>query len=532
MDSREPNFSEPVVGIFDRNNQFPDLGSDSFTHVSCQLDKSVDKQKLKKLVSDFGNAQNLLITVEMPGRKAAATSENVLSEVLDGDYDAKIDAFCEALKVSGKKVYVRWNPEMEVPVKIYPWQYQAPADYIKAFNHFAKQAKKAFPGIQIVWGAAGYPGADEYYPGSENVDFMTIMLNGKSEKESTAFPDVKDLYTNLKRKIQRMRVADKPILVLAAGDLQKDEDLKTQLTKAINETKKEAVILYSDFDNGNALANNARTSKPLVGVYDPKEIIVKSGLVGVEHIFVDLGSVQSGQFEQGLNAIAARKHDAIVSIEPWRDNKSRKDSSVLLNVINGVYDAEFSEIYRVIGNSKQTVYLRFAHEMEIPIHRYAWQSQDPVLYIKAFRYFMDFNKSNGKNIKKVWGPAGDRGSMEWWPGAKYVDYVSIAIYGLPDKGITDPEKQESFESIYNRKNHRMRFTGKPIFVTEFGVKGREEYQAKWMKNAARVINTHKEIFGVCYFNLEDNPKVWGDIPAPDWSLSKATFSGFVDALQE
>jgi beta-mannanase len=138
--------------------------------------------------------------------------------------------------------------------------------------------------------------------------------------------------------------------------------------------------------------------------------------------------------------------------------------------------------------------------MEIPIHRYTWQSQDPVVYINAYRYFMLFNKNQPTNICKVWGPAGDRGSIDWWPGNDVVDFISIAIYGLPDKNITDYNKQELFSDIFSRKFYRMRFAGKPIFITEFGVKGPKEYQNKWMKNAAETLKNNKNVFGVISIN--------------------------------
>jgi beta-mannanase len=170
--------------------------------------------------------------------------------------------------------------------------------------------------------------------------------------------------------------------------------------------------------------------------------------------------------------------------------------------------------------------------MEIPIARYPWQSQDPVEYIKSFRYFMTFKDSLPESLKRVWGPAGDRGSIEWWPGNDVVDLMSIAIYGLPDKNITNPKKQESFSSIFNRKIWRLRFIDKPLFITEFGVKGPEEFQTKWLEDAAIIIRDNPQIIGVNYFNMTDTPKAWGKIKPPDWSISKKTFHHFLDALKK
>ncbi|CAG5010129.1 hypothetical protein DYBT9275_04650 [Dyadobacter sp. CECT 9275] len=523
-DSLDSTSHEPVIGTFELNEQKMTY---SFSHYFLKLDKHADAGSINKLIAQIPQAEHLIITILMPGTDFASVP-NLLEEVREGDYDAKIEAFCLALAKRSGTIYLRWNPEMEVPVKLHPWQYQAPNDYIEAFNHFCKLAKSVFPAVKFVWGPAGYPGSDEYWPGPAFVDYISVTINGKSESAATAFPDVKDLEENVRRKIQRMRMFGKPVLVINAGT-GSEADLKAALAKAAAGTRLNAKLLYQTQDTASTSKVTQRGA-PLVGVYDPKELLVNSGLIGAEHVFVDLINVQNGQFERDFNAIVSRQHDVIVSVEPWHNAAVKKDSNVLSNVINGIYDAEFAEIYRVLSTSKRTVYLRFAHEMEIPIHRYAWQSQDPVLYIKAFRYFMHFNGSKNRRIKKVWGPAGDRGAIEWWPGDDVVDYISIAIYGLPDKNITDPEQQESFETVYNRKRYRMRLVKKPIFITEFGVKGPEDFQKRWLEKAAKIIGNAPEIKGVSYFNLVDNPKVWGDIPAPDWSVSKQTFQHFVKTL--
>lgn len=145
---------------------------------------------------------------------------------------------------------------------------------------------------------------------------------------------------------------------------------------------------------------------------------------------------------------------------------------------------------------------------------------------------MNFKGELPSNIKRVWGPAGDRGSIEWYPGNDVVDVMSIAIYGLPDKNITDPNMQESFKTIFNRKTRRVRFIDKPLFITEFGVKGPEDYQTNWLEGAAKVLREHPGVLGVNYFNMSDTPKAWGDIKPPDWSITKQTLHHFYNTLNQ
>ena len=521
-------FAEPVIGFYTRNNKDNIEGATNFQHFAINITEQTSDEVIQQTLANLSSAKSSLITIKTLG----SGQENILQKFVDGSFDAKIKTICNSLAETKQPVYLRWNPEMEVPVTLYPWQFQSSALYSDAFRRFAKLTKQLLPNAKVVWGPAGYPGAEEYWPGNDVVDLISVTINGKSELQATGYPRTKDMTVLLKRKIHRMRFMDKPILILGAEDTSTNNLAREFLPAASKEIEREQATIYSTIasDSSSSGTVAGRTAKPVIGVYDPKQLLLTTEPVKVEHLFIDLGNIEDGFFLKEFKTITARKHDIILTVEPWKDNNYRKGDNVLVNTINGTYDPIFKKLYSVLASTKQTVYLRFAHEMEIPIERYPWQSQDPVVYSKAFRHFMNYDSLKLKNVKRIWGPAGDRGSIEWWPGGDVVDYISIAIYGLPDKNITDPKKQESFSTIYARKHHRMRFAHKPIFVTEFGVKGPEELQIKWLDDAANVINNHPEIVGACYFNLADNPKAWGKIAAPDWSINRNTFISFTKEL--
>ncbi|TLU98214.1 hypothetical protein [Dyadobacter luticola] len=522
--SVEIPFHEPVLAVYNRFSNSKNLPDTSTEHISILLDKAATAGFFSELGQQLSSKKTVIVTVKLTG----PSDGSLLPAVVGGSYDKAFAQLFETFKKHTSAVFVRLNPEMEVPVKTYPWQYQSSQAYADAFRHFAKLCKVAAPNVQLVWSPAGYPGTEEYYPGDEFTDLISITLKSDLEKWLEAYPPYPDLQTEVKRKIHRVRFMPKPVIILGKEAL-KTDSAKAAIEEGLAQVRREASIIYSTAVFKNINKNPARANTPIVGVYDPKLLLTGSASVNAEHIFIDLAHIQTGSFQKELSAILKRKHVPIISFEPWRDQKVRKDTNVLRNTINGVYDEEFKKLYGILKASGSVVYLRFAHEMEIPIHRYAWQIQDPVLYIKAFRYFMELGGRDEK-IKRVWGPAGDRGSMEWWPGEDVVDFVSIAIYGLPDKNITDPKMQESFSTIYERKFHRVGFSGKPIFVTEFGVKGPEDYKQKWIEDAAELIKKHKEIAGISYFNLADNPEAWGDIPAPDWSIQRSTFETFIQKL--
>jgi len=520
---------EPVLAIFYKNGKVSAVENGNVLHYKAVLKNTGiwSKGSFEEAMKDH----DLLITVET-WLKGWSGNKNVLQEISGGHFDENIRKLGEKIAASKHKIYIRWAPDMEVPAMEYPWQFQSSAYYCSTFNYFARKIKQYAPKAFIVWGPSGYPGDTEYWPGNKEVDLASITLGSRSEYNLNVYPRDKTIPAMLKHKLHRLRFIDKPVLIIKGSELPafnfQQQWLKDQ--KNYMETFKSTV--YS-IDNYTDTGETKPFRKHLkIGVFDPNRKLVAQNFIQVEHIFTDWGEIQRGDFEKKFLEVINRRHEPIVTMEPWREINGTEDRRVLTKILAGKYDAEIRKLFRIISIAKSTVYLRWMHEMEIPIYRYSWQSQDPVMYINTFRYFMQFEGGPGKNVRKIWGPAGDRGSIDFWPGDDVVDYISIAIYGLPDKNITDPAKQETFRAAFERKFRRMRFSDKPLFITEFGVKGPEEFQDKWLKGAAETIKHYPQVFGICYFNLQDNPKAWGSIKAPDWSITSNSMRRFADALKK
>lgn len=524
--------SEPVLAVFSFK---PDTSGElisTFRHYRVRLTKRVDWEKVANEITQFSDSIPTMITVETWGEGLYDSYKlNPMGGLLKGNYDDAIKALCTQVIGKRDNIYIRFNPEMEVPVKRYPWQLYGGIFYIEAYRHFSELCKAFAPKVKLVWGTAGYPGVMEYYPGDDVVDAAAIIAKSESEMALEVYPKDYPIDYDIFRRLHRLRFIDKPIFVLGSLLTPKDSITSSLLTSFENKIAKYDSTVYSTANFSRPLGPiKGPVTKLEIGLYDPQELLNKEKAVTVEHLFVDFENLKNGSFEKRFQEVISREHDIIVTFEPFRNPNQAVDFEVLQNVSLGKYDQEIKHLYRIIANTERLVYLRYAHEMEIPITRYPWQSQDPIHYINSFRYFMTFPETEISNIKRVWGPAGDRGSLEWWPGNDVVDIVSIAIYGLPDKNITDPEKQESFETIFNRKNWRFRFLNKPIFITEFGVKGPEEYQTKWLERAAEVIGQNPQLIGVNYFNMSDTPKAWGEIKPPDWSITKKSFLSFTETL--
>lgn len=477
------------------------------------------------LRTTLATGRPVVITVETWPRYNLLSrgSDNVLEQILAGDFDRQIHKLGQLVTSARQPVWLRLNPFMELPEQRFPWQFQKPQAWIDSYNHIAEHLHTLAPAARVVWSPCGYPGDSEYWPGAEHTEAIAITLDHTACcRDSIAI--------NLRQKMHRLRFMDKPVLIF--GHPESSACFSHQLLTEIDNLRaRYAATIYSPDHHRVQQGERPRRRELQLGLYDPQLELTGTAEVTAEHLFTDWGEIQNGAFADKFAAVQRRRHDVIVTMEPWRDTTGVDDPQVLAHVVAGRYDREIAALYRILARARERVYLRWAHEMEIPITRYPWQSQDPVTWILAYRYFMLFDARQPGHLFRVWGPAGDRGSIDFWPGSDVVDYISIAIYGLPDKDIEDHTRQESFAKIFQRKSWRMRFFPKPFFITEFGIKGPEEYQSAWLQEAAAVLNAEHSVFGVSYFNLHDNPEVWGNIPAPNWSISQETWKNFTAALQ-
>ena len=531
----EEDKMEPVLARFSFQSGTPNCLINSYRHFKVRIYDIKNWKVDRRAIGQIADSIPLLITIETRLEKVIPSFEgNLLEEITKGRFDEEIQKLCSQFVGTRTNVYFRFDPEMEVPVNGYPWQQYGGMLYIDAFRHFASLCKIYAPQVKQMWGPAGYPGAMEYYPGDDLVDAASVTIKSESEKSLKVYPTNYDIAYDLFRRLHRLRFINKPVFVLGSRQIEVDSVDEKVISFINHRIDEQRAIAYSEenFIRKDSILDKNQTGKFEFGLYDPQSLLNNEKPVTVEHLFADFGNLNDGTFQEAFRKVVQRGHHVIVTFEPFRNPSGKIDLHVLQNVFAGKYDKPISQLYSILMSTDQIVYLRYAHEMEIPITRYPWQSQDPVDYILSFRYFMTFQHPQPQNIRRVWGPAGDRGSLEWWPGNDVVDFISMAIYGLPDKNITDPEKQESFSTIFNRKFWRFRFVDKPIFITEFGVKGPENFQTQWLVAAAKVIRENPQVVGINYFNMTDTPQAWGEIKPPDWSISKVSFYTFLQNLKE
>jgi len=508
------NKDEKVMGILYRDNPAFYDTIQNFTHLVLRLNNDNSLTTGNKLIREIPENQNILLSIEFWGNKYLRIYKNdPLQEIINGSLDEKLQQIYDSLLNSNRKIFVSINPEMELWSFNFPW-YDC-FKYIEAYRHVALFWQNE--NLKFIWGHSGFHGSERFYPGDDVVDFISFTLgttNTNYRKE-------------VNRNLHRLRFFNKPNMIFTFENSYDNKLIYNNVIAEIDSISKYQNIAYND-----SLWKNSdhfiKDSKFLIGVHDPRKLLTSDPAISIEHIFISFDHIPSGELKRRLDDTFSRNHDVILTVEPWSE---KPDSNILVNIINGKYDSIIHRMYKDISDKNHTVYLRFAHEMEIPVTRYPWQSQDPLTYIRAFRHFMQFPKLFPENVKRVWGPAGDPGSPDFYPGDDVVDYVSIAVYALPDKNITDYKKQFTFSNMFTFKTSNVRFINKPIFITEFGVKGPEEFKSLWLEDAARILNKNAQVIGVNYFNMSDTPGAWGEIKEPDWSITPKTLHSFLDVLE-
>ena len=210
-------FYEPILGIYNKPETSSKQELKNLQHFTITWKNTglwFDDTALEKsLATDNG----VFLTVETWAKNSffSRASDNIIERVLAGEFDKKTKQLGEILSKTQKPIFVRWNPAMELPEYQYPWQFQSPPEYIKAFNHFAKQLKQEAPNVKIVWGPSGYPGDSEYWPGEKLVDYISISLSEKKQTDSSTIHQT--TVQEIKEKIHRMRFMNKPILILGTN---------------------------------------------------------------------------------------------------------------------------------------------------------------------------------------------------------------------------------------------------------------------------------------------------------------------------
>lgn len=173
------------------------------------------------------NARLPIITLEPWARSTDLVQKGdpFLIKVIGGEYDAEINTVCGAMANSGE-ILIRWGHEVEVVNGRYPWSGTSHAVYIDAYKHFVELCKKSSANLKFVWSPAGDPGAEQYWPGADYVDYVGISVYSYDVWELAQGHAQRSFADIAGPKLKRVAGYNKPIIVIEMG-VTGSEDYKT-----------------------------------------------------------------------------------------------------------------------------------------------------------------------------------------------------------------------------------------------------------------------------------------------------------------
>jgi cellulose synthase (UDP-forming) len=244
---------------------------------------------------------------------------------------------------------------------------------------------------------------------------------------------------------------------------------------------------------------------PNIGIYNPTFNVPETEKRHIQHSFIDWR--EDHYFALVMARSVQTGNVPLITIEPRGDEDGQK---LLSDIISGVYDQRLSDLARVLSASKNTAYIRFAHEMDLA-NLYPWGARDSELYIKAYRYVADhLREHNPSNVQMVWSPAGNNGSEAYYPGDEYVDVIGTTI--LYDEYWYGPYSLPSFDDIASKRKWLQAY-GKPVWIVEFGA-GKANRENQKLLIADALENYGQLGFAaLVYLNLKD-----ANIVGPDYGL--------------
>lgn len=244
--------------------------------------------------------------------------------------------------------------------------------------------------------------------------------------------------------------------------------------------------------------------EPDIGMYNAKIQTPESTAPYVEHSFVNWQD--SHYFAYVLAKTAQEGNTPLITLEPRGEADGTK---LLTDIASGSYDARLAEIASIIKASKNPVYIRFGHEMELA-NLYPWGNQDPALSIAAYRHVTDRLRTlAGPQVRSVWSPAGNPGAEAYYPGDEYVDVIGTTV--LYDQ-YWYGDYRPSFAYLSADRSWLQQY-GKPVWIVEFGAGHSDPAYQKELIDDALASYRQFGYSKLIYLNMVD-----ANIVGPDYHL--------------
>ena len=192
----------------------------------------------------------------------------------------------------------------------------------------------------------------------------------------------------------------------------------------------------------------------------------------------------------------------LVHLEPWHASMAA--------VAAGEWDRYLHRFAAQVRHYGGQVILSFAPEADGGWYPWGWHHTRPAEWRAAWRHVVTlFRKSGASNVTWLWNLSGESRATgrlrDWWPGARYVDWVGIDGYYFTPA--------DTFKTVIGRTVKDVRkFTRKPILVSEVGIGGRAGQAAKIPGLFAGIRRDH--LLGLIWFDVTQHDGLYHQ----DWRL--------------
>lgn len=192
----------------------------------------------------------------------------------------------------------------------------------------------------------------------------------------------------------------------------------------------------------------------------------------------------------------------------------------LRDIAAGKFDGYISAVRDKVGS--QRILMRFAPEFNGNLYS-SWSTDlnngnTPQDFRAAW---IHVHNAFGSNVQWVWNPNLPIGSGidQLYPGGDQVDYVGLDVYNSGTSGaLPGLPTWQPFKQLISSAYEAVRFTGKPVLLTEVGSAEAGGDKAQWIRDMFGSITTdYPAIQGVVWFdvNKETDWRLASDATALD-----------------
>ena len=226
-----------LIGIYQPDNAVQPLPGLNASHAFFPLAAADSPLRLRAYLLQSSAARTLpMVSLEpfpLSGRPQGGNQ--LLQDMQAGVYDARIDAIVNELRQSKRPVLLRFAHEMDAQ-GLYPWSYVDGRKYVALYRYVHWRAQSlGSSNILWVWSPQGRKNADQFWPGSRQVDLIGVSIY--ASKLFSANRKLTSFQSLLNQRLWLSKRFGKPIIASEVGVSGDGREQQLWIRKALSSLK-------------------------------------------------------------------------------------------------------------------------------------------------------------------------------------------------------------------------------------------------------------------------------------------------------